>query len=895
MAKPIRNKQAVKPRGGLPVLPAVLCFAAGGVAVGHELLWSRRMLDLLGGSADSATVAFGTFVLGMAVGAGLAARLLPHRPRGTGLLDAAACQAWFALTAVPVLFSIRLSDTLWPWLGAGLLAHPAGLAVRVLLAAALLLLPSIASGAFLPFLLAALCGGSRTHARMGPLVYGINTLGGLFAVVAVPLFLERPLGLFGCSALLTCLNVLLALGCLALHRTSLRSAGAVSGESGETVLADGAATLPSSLRQLLLLPYDAVSWLWRKPAAPSPAGRPSFGRHLLPACGTGALVLALEMLAYHQVAQVTVSSLHVTVMVLGAVLLGLGLGSLLAGGLRGSRQGLPICLLGTTVLIVAQPVLFCSLTAGLKPFAIQAGALPYTWQALRLAGLGVLPLFVAAGTLFPLLFSAASRQLADDCGHSWGKLLLANGFGCFGGAFLVQYVLMPYVGPWRGMGILGVASGTALVGLLIGRRHWIWLGVAFVLALYAVPRWGRYADLPLANPPDPSLIARDTLCGRDGIAVLLESRSGHRRILFNNSYSIGGSHSARLDRMEMLLPMMLHPSPRRVAAIGMGAGFTAEAALLDPGVERLDSVEISPLILELARTGFPRDRGGLFTDPRSSVHLTDGRIFLAAQHGVYDVIVGDLFVPWREGLAGLYSLEFCRSASGALADGGLYCQWIPLYQVREEEFDLIVRTFCAVFPDAWVVRNSFSLRNPAIGLVGRKGGAVLSEEVIRQRCAAIRQSPQIRNAFLRRAEGVSMHLVAPAASLVRPAPTEALNTLANARLGYMATAGILRPDWQPLTLERWRGLLAKTIEAAEAGPSDAWRTGSASAQAWLDAESAALAHDDNATHAAVAQALRTMPPALLDDPCFSWEDFLVDVPLPIPRSYRTLLPPPPNP
>lgn len=850
-------------------MAGLVCFLSGLAAVGHELLWTRRLLDLLGGSADSASVVFGVFVLGLALGAGLAAALLRRRGAAGALASAAACQIWFVLASLPILCSVGLSEWLWPRLGAGLLAQPGGFAVRLALAAGLLLLPSLVSGAFLPLLLAALCGPARPHDRLGPLLYGVNTLGGLAAVLLVPLVLERHLGLQACGFVLIALNLLLAAAVLALP-----AAGTGGERPGET------------LRRMLRLPLDCARALRRDEEAAMPGTPlPSCRRHLLPVAAVGALVLALEMVAYHQASQVAASSLHVTVLVLGSVLLGLGLGSFAARWLGKCRLGLPLALGATALLALVQPALVCALTDGLRPFALHAGPGPYARQAAVLALLAFVPLFTAAGTLFPLLFARASAELADARGLHWGRLLRANGFGCLAGALAGQYALMPLAGLWWSMGLASAACGVALAVLLARGRHWGWLGAVFLASLIAVPRTARYGSLPLFHPPAPGLAARQVHQGRDGVTVLLESAAGQRRILSNNSYGIGGSHSARLDRMQMLLPLVLHPAPRRVAAIGMGAGFTAEAALLDPTVETLDSVEISPAILALARDGFGRDRRGLFSDPRSRVHLTDGRLFLAAQRDAYEVVVGDLFVPWREGLGGLYSLEFCRGAHAALADGGIYCQWVPLYQVREEEFQLIARTFLAVFPDAWLVRNSFALRNPSVGLVGRKGNPLPETATIQARTAAFRAVPDIGNAFLHSPGGVALHLLGPLADYL-PARNGPVNTLGNARLGYLASAGVLRRDWQALTLEPWRRTLAAVLAGAgpETGPF--WPGGAQAAQHWLDGQAAMLAGNQTAARAAVAAGLRAMPAEVLANPRFAWEDFLVDVGLPIPRNYR---------
>jgi spermidine synthase len=53
-----------------------------------------------------------------------------------------------------------------------------------------------------------------------------------------------------------------------------------------------------------------------------------------------------------------------------------------------------------------------------------------------------------------------------------------------------------------------------------------------------------------------------------------------------------------------------------------------------------------------------------------------------------------------------------------LAPGGLFCQWLPLYQLAREEFDVIARTFLAVFPHVTLWRNDFYPDRPVVGLVG---------------------------------------------------------------------------------------------------------------------------------------------------------------------------------
>jgi spermidine synthase len=61
-----------------------------------------------------------------------------------------------------------------------------------------------------------------------------------------------------------------------------------------------------------------------------------------------------------------------------------------------------------------------------------------------------------------------------------------------------------------------------------------------------------------------------------------------------------------------------------------------------------------------------------------------------------------------------------RTAAGRLADGGLFVQWLPLYQLSREEFEVIARTFLAAFPHVTLWRNDFYPNRPVLGLVGAR-------------------------------------------------------------------------------------------------------------------------------------------------------------------------------
>jgi spermidine synthase len=83
------------------------------------------------------------------------------------------------------------------------------------------------------------------------------------------------------------------------------------------------------------------------------------------------------------------------------------------------------------------------------------------------------------------------------------------------------------------------------------------------------------------------------------------------------------------------------PSPRRVLILGLGIGtMPMTIRAYDPSI-RIDTVELDPAVLEVARRYF-----GFREDSRSRVHVDDGRVFVRKQRraGVrYDMVLIDAF------------------------------------------------------------------------------------------------------------------------------------------------------------------------------------------------------------------------------------------------------------
>jgi spermidine synthase len=150
----------------------------------------------------------------------------------------------------------------------------------------------------------------------------------------------------------------------------------------------------------------------------------------------------------------------------------------------------------------------------------------------------------------------------------------------------------------------------------------------------------------------------------------------------------------------------------------MGTGITASGAIPVP-FERIVVSELNPDIVRASRKHFGPWLEGLFEDPRVEILPEDGRTWLAYTDERFDVVVADIFLSFKAGVGSLYTLEHFQSVRESLNPGGLFVQWLPMFDLSPGEFDIIARTMTEVFPGVTLWRRSMSPRYAVYALVGR--------------------------------------------------------------------------------------------------------------------------------------------------------------------------------
>ena len=175
--------------------------------------------------------------------------------------------------------------------------------------------------------------------------------------------------------------------------------------------------------------------------------------------------------------------------------------------------------------------------------------------------------------------------------------------------------------------------------------------------------------------------------------------------MFNSGKADASSHGDRSTQTLFAhIPMLFHPEAKNVMLLGLASGMTAGEILLYP-VERLDVLEISRSVATACHDYFSPWNNNCLEDPRLHLMIQDGRNHLALSRQRYDVIVSEPSNPWMAGLGNLYTREFFQLARKRLTAQGFFAQWVQAYEMDEETFSLLGRTFTSVFNHSALIKG----------------------------------------------------------------------------------------------------------------------------------------------------------------------------------------------
>ncbi len=687
-----------------------LFFGSGFAGLVYEVLWLRQLALLFGSTAQATATTLAVFFAGLSIGSRLWGRHARSAKRP--LRTYAWLEIAIAVSAMAYFVLLDAYHAVYPWLFSQFAPHPVVfVAVKAMLAAVALLPPAIFMGGTLPLMGQHLIRNAGDLGRTASLLYAINTLGAGVGAFAAGFFLPRALGVTAAYLVPIVLN--LAIGLVAFAMSPRHDEGSPSGVVAEDEALVRAAATPSPVA-VLSLPAIAFA--------------------------SGFTALGLEVLWTRMFAQVLQNSTYSFSAILVTFLCALGFGAVLVQRLcRLDTARFTILYwicIAAGMATAATPFLFVALTDDLGYVALNASFGAYVASIFGLAAATILIPGALAGAILPYVVKCAERE-ADAPGAIIGRMTAVNTAGAIVGSLTTGFLLIDALGLWASIRTL------ALVYLLLaiyvahhaadvastksfGRGRAIALPIAILLVLVTFLDPSRIPVVRVETTRGESLL--ETWETSHGIVSVVRDQEG-LRVKVDNYYSLGGTAARTYEETQADVPIVLHENPKSVFFLGLGSGISAGAAMRHP-VERVTVAELTPEVITASRKYFGAYLNGLFEDKRARVVAEDGRNYLAGTRDDYDVIIADLFIPWRAGAANLYTREHFEIVRSRLKPGGLFAQWIPMYQVSRREMFTITRTLMDVFPQVTLWRGDFLAERPIMALIAQDSEAVLQPEAI---------------------------------------------------------------------------------------------------------------------------------------------------------------------
>jgi len=344
-----------------------------------------------------------------------------------------------------------------------------------------------------------------------------------------------------------------------------------------------------------------------------------------------------------------------------------------------------------------------------------AGYALFNASSAGIALLFMFPTAFCAGMTLPLITMTLLRK-----GHgegSIGAVYAANTIGAILGVFFAIHAGMPLLG-LKGLILSGagldIALGVALVWLLFVKQKpgrmpllitaacigtVVLAGIFGELDPYKMGS-GVYRFGELSSPENSRLVFH-----KDGKTATISSflSEGGLNIRTNGKVDaeiqLDPARPVSDDEPTMVLlaavPLAYHPHAKNAAAVGFGSGLTSATLLKSDSIETVDTIEIEPVVIEGAE-GFRPLVEPAYTDPRSHIYIDDAKTFFSMHPDrKYDIIISEPSNPWVSGVAGLFSKEYYHTISAQLADKGVFCQWLHLYEL---DIDLVMSVLKALSP-----------------------------------------------------------------------------------------------------------------------------------------------------------------------------------------------------
>ena len=672
-------------------LVGLLLFGSGFCALVYQTTWLREFRLVFGSSTAATAAVIGVFMAGLGVGGIILGKRSETKAQPLAfyaklelLIAASAALSPFLIWSVRHLYiAVGGTATLGIFFGS---------VVRLLFAALILAVPTFLMGGTLPAAVRAVVVQEDVERRSVGFVYGANTLGAVVGACLGTFYLFENFG----NRLTLWLAAIINLG-IALIALKLSKGMAVS-ETPKPPSRKDKAVAATSSRGFVLFAAGVVGFAF----------------------------FLMELVWYRLLGPLLGGSTFSFGLILAIALLGIGLGGLLYGtfGLkRFASLGTFATTCGVEALLIALPFALGDRIAMAAMLLRPLGTLGFyghvmAWSALCF--IVIFPAALVAGIQFPLLI-ALLGQGKEQVGSQTGAAYAWNTIGALAGSLAGGFGFIPLfsaLGVWKIDTLLLAVLCACSALYAIKQRLVNWnrsiipicaaiLAVAMLAATGPTAFW-RHSEIGLGHmrvfQPTPNEM-RDIVNGTrlrtiweaDGVESGVAMTAGNGLAFVVNGRTDGNAiGDAGTQIMSGMIGAALHPNPTKALVVGLGTGSTAGWLAAVPSMERVDVVELEPVVINVAERCAPVNHNAL-QNPKLHVTFGDAREVLLTSRQKYDIIVSEPSNPYRAGVAGLFTREYYQSVDRCLNPGGMFFQWVQAYEIDQRTMQIFYSTLGSVF------------------------------------------------------------------------------------------------------------------------------------------------------------------------------------------------------
>jgi spermidine synthase len=338
----------------------------------------------------------------------------------------------------------------------------------------------------------------------------------------------------------------------------------------------------------------------------------------------------------------------------------------------------------------------------------------------------LLPVAIPHGALFTYgskLYAQYTAQYTDEDASSIGKVYILETLGTILGGLSITYILIQYFNSFEIALMVSLLNASVSVFLLWPDRRpllftsrtvfyglSVFLTLLYTLALLTGAERIHRSSIHSQWKEMKVLHYENSVYGN-----ITVTRREEQFTFFTNGIPAISTPVPDMASIEDFVhfPMLSHERPGSVLILTGGVGGLIHEILKYP-VSRIDYVELDPLLFKLVnRFSTPLTRSEL-SDPRVTLHDTDGRFFILRTQERFDLIFIGLSAPQELQTNRLFSSEFFRIAKQKMNPDGILVltlpgSWTYLSKELKDLNGCILDTLKEVYPYVKIIPGDTNL------------------------------------------------------------------------------------------------------------------------------------------------------------------------------------------